>query len=339
MTPGFQDTIRRTSRLPDGWSTREVVEDVVQADGLELRRAGISARGPAEEEALGAAAEIDHSPLDRSYYELLERVALLDALSTRVSGYPTRDQEGQATGLCPLQATFPSSGEPERWTYARSNGVALHRSWRNACLRAEWELVERDRVLRSWYGLIRPEPLQLPTGSSLSRTSSYEWHGCAFPHPGDRTFGAGVHVAGVFGFPSRPSAPLAVGFGAREFLDDAVDAAAHEAMQQLAFLWGEPIREEPPAFGPTPLYHIECFQCTSQRAALRRWLDGAHTRHRRDLGLPLDAQVTFVDLTPSWLAGGLCVAKALCPAAIPLLFGDSPFARHLPVDLRAHPIA
>jgi hypothetical protein len=48
--------------------------------------------------------------------------------------------------------------------------------------------------------------------------------------------------------------------------------------------------------------------------------------------------VEFVDLSPPWLPAGLHVAKALCRAALPLVFGESPFASHLPRELQIHPI-
>ncbi len=338
MMPGTLDELRRKSPLPSGWSLPEVVEDTILADGITLRRAGLSTRGAGGAEALGAAAEIMDSPIARSYFELLERVVLLDAMHEPQPSYRAFSFDGRSMGRRSAAVVFPESGEPARWRFARSNGVALHEGWENACRRAAWELIERDRVLRSWYGELQPEPLPFPTRSPCSETKSYDWRAYGFPRPANHTLGDGVLVAGVFGFPLHPSAPLALGFGARATLDDAVDAAAREAMQQLAFLWGEPIPQEPPVFAPTPLYHIERFQCPSQHAVLRQWLDGEHTRHQPKLDSPLDGTVSFVDLTPSWLSGGLRVVKALCPAAVSLAFGDPPYARHLPEDLRAHPI-
>jgi len=46
-----------TSPLPSGWSEPTVVEDVVVADGVELRRAGLASTGPDGEEVTGAAVE------------------------------------------------------------------------------------------------------------------------------------------------------------------------------------------------------------------------------------------------------------------------------------------
>jgi len=130
-----------------------------------------------------------------------------------------------------------------------------------------------------------------------------------------------------------------LGWGARPSLDEAQDVAAREAMQSLAFLWGEPLAEADPPFSPTPMYHLEMFQRPVRHDLLRRWLDGAHTRFRAPaLPTESDAEVSFVDLTPPWLRG-LKVSKAVCPAAMPLTFGDSPLAVHLPPELRLHPIA
>jgi ribosomal protein S12 methylthiotransferase accessory factor YcaO len=237
---------------------------------------------------------------------------------------------------------FPESDDPVRWRYARSNGVALHANWRAACTRARWELAERDRVLRAWYGEIRPARLPFPPASSpLRETRSYEWSAYAFPEPDPTSFSVGVEVVGVFGFPITPLAPLVMGFAARADAPGALDAATTEAMQLLAFLWGEALPESPPALGPTAAQHLDHFQWHGRHPALRRWLDGAHTEHASRAGRTnaVASEVAFLDLTPDWLGGGLRVAKAICPAAMPLIFGDSPFGRHLPQELRAHPIA
>lgn len=331
-----------TSPLPEGWSELEAVEDRVVADGVALRRAGLASRGPDGEEITGSAADVAECPAARSYFELLERAATLEALRSVAARYVLRTRSGEEGGAADGAAVFPESGEPARWRYARSNGVALYAGWSGACDRALWELCERDRVLRAWYGETLPYPVAARVeGSALAEARSYAWEAHGFPAAASDAWSGGLVAVGVFGFPTHPEAPLVLGYAARPTEALAIAAAQREALQQLAFLWGETIPSSEPAVGPSALHHLERTLWPGQHAVLRRWLAGGH----RDLGgraagAPrLSASVGFVDLTPAWLGGDLRVAKAVCPAAAPLAFGEAPFAAHLPRELRLHPVA
>ena len=184
-----------------------------------------------------------------------------------------------------------------------------------------------------------PRPLALdPAASPLWRARSYSWSAYSFPPAADTTL-PNLEVAGVFGFPLEGGAPLAFGYGARPALRDALDAAMRETAQLLAFTWGEPIPEHVPEPAPTPLAHLERFQCPETHGRLRRWLDGAHAAHARPAAVSTAATpVKLVDLTPAWLQGRFAVARAVCRSAIPMTFGESPFFAHLPPELRVHPI-
>ena len=173
----------------------------------------------------------------------------------------------------------------------------------------------------------------------LGKTRSYEWLAYSFPAGPEDVFGCGTEVVGLFGFPAAEKAPLVFGYGARPSIDEALGAAVREALQQLAFLWGEPLPDRLPDPAPTPMAHLERFQLPAMHPILRRWLAGEHVGHRRGATSHLAAaQRRWVDLTPSWLTGGLRVAKALSASAIPLTFGDAPVFGHLPAELRIHPI-
>jgi hypothetical protein len=330
-----------TFQLPDGWSTPEIVEDVIVADEVPIHRAGLATVGSDGEEVCGSAADVETSALPRAQFELLERVSAMEAFRSGGASYAAMNDSGAVVGEWTRAEVFPESDEPQRWRYARTNGVALHRDWATACLRAFYELAERDRVLRSWYGEITPRRRAFdPAETPLGRTKSYAWQAYAFPEPYEGGFSRGVEVVGVFGFPSRDDLPFLLGLGARHDPREALDAACREALQVLAFLWGE---EQPPVdipLGPTAMHHLDAFQVPGRHAVVRRWLEGAHARHFRGRRPTCDcSRVAFVDLTPPWLDGGLRVAKAVCKQAMPLVFGDSPFAAHLPEDLRVHPIA
>ncbi|MBX3211348.1 MAG: YcaO-like family protein [Labilithrix sp.] len=346
-------------RLPEGWSAPERCEDVIVADGLAVRRAGVASVAPDGEEITGSAASLEHdgppgeaTPASRSWFELLERASVVEALRAPKTEHELRTAAGVVVRTCAHGELFPESDDPTRWRPARSNGVAIHADWSRACQRALWELAERDRVLASWYGYTRPERIDGEVAEVAGATASYEWSAWAFPEESRAgSFSRGLEVVGVFGFPTRPAAPLALGFAARPDRRAAVDAATREAIQLLAFLWGEPIAEPAPRVEPTAMGHLDFHQARSRHPQLRAWLAGEHVRYvdERPHGAPRrhgasaeasDAgEVLFADLTPAWLSGGPRVAKAVCTAAHRLVFGESPFGAHLPAERRIHPIS
>lgn len=332
-------TLATAYPLPPAWSAPVVFQDKILADGVELYRAGVSSAGPGGEEMVGAAADAFGSPLDRAYFELIERVSTLDALARDRSDLDLLSADGRVIGRRAYREVFPESDASTQWRYARSNGVAVHVGWERASERAFWELCERDRVLRTWYGEVAPEAVPFAFDSTpLGQSRHYEWTARAFPGCEASRFSRGVHVLGIFGLPTG-AAPLVFGFGARPSLEDALFAAVREVTQHLAFLWGEEIPKADPVYAPTPMYHLETFQHPERHESVRRWLAGEHMRYHASPSAALSApDVSFVDLTPPWLHG-LRVSKAVCAAAVPLVFGRGPRGAHLPERLQIHPIA
>lgn len=325
--------------LPKGWALSERVQDVVRIEGLAIRRAGLCATSDGRQ-AVGSAADLEDDPLPRAAFELMERIALLEAAGVPDALFPVRSREGDEVGTIRSWHAFPSGDAPEVWTFARSSGVSLHATWAAACDAAACELVERDRVLRAWAGEIRPARAEdNPISSTLSAAMpSYDWHTYLFPAPGAGSIGRDVEVAGVFGFPKPSSAPLVLGFGARSNRYDALRAAQREVLQSLAFLWGEPIPERVPDPLPTPMTHLETYQVRDRQKTLRRWLEKGHATHFRPWPPTVDHDLRFADVTPSWLEGRLRVVRAMSSAAIPMPLGLSPLFAHLPPELRIHPI-
>lgn len=324
-------------RLPDGWQAPDAVEDTIEIDGVSIHRAGVSAVDPSGEEVCGSAADLRMGAADRAWFELLERACVIEALRVPCTSYAVVDAAGVLHADLGRADVFPESTAPEQWTYARSNGVALHQDWAEACARARFELAERDRILRSWRGDVAPRRLDF-----ASPTRSYEWIAAAFPARGE-DFASDVEVVAVAGFPLTPDLPLALGFGADHALESAAARATREALQQLAFLWGEPVPRELSG-KPSAFLHLDAYQIPERRALLRAWLDGQFVRDdwaNRDDAAAVQAhkeEVRFVDLTPAWLPQGLRVAKAVCKRAIPLVFGEGPAFLDLPVERRLHPI-
>ncbi len=329
-----------TSRppLPEGWSEPELVEDTIVADGLAIRRAGAASVAPGGEEITGSAAERDADDVSaRAWFELLERASVVEAMSAGADRrFDLLTPTGVTVGTRTREELFPESDDPSTWRYARSNGVALHLDWATACERALCELAERDRILASWLGHVRPE--RLAWNALEGATSIYEWSAWSFPEERPRSFSKGIDVVAVLGFPTAPDAPLAVGFAARRDRRSALDAATREAVQLLGFLWGEPVASMPTRVDPTAMGHLDRHQ--ADHDALRRWLAGEHVHHASsDPRRPSGAEdVTFADLTPAWLSRSCRVAKASCARARPLVFGESPFSAHLPRPCRIHPV-
>jgi hypothetical protein len=316
-----------------------VIEDVIVAADVSIRRAGLSTVSKDGEEICASAAAVASSPLSRAWFELLERVAAHEARKDSAERYPVLDIDGVLVGKPRLRAEiFPESDDPERWRYARSNGIAIHRDWRTACERAFWELAERDRIVRAWYGEIRPTHLPLEVSATvLAGASGYDWRVCSFPEPDPDSFSRSVEVVGVFGLPREDNgSPFVLGLAGRGTVGEAIDAATAEVLQLLGFLWGEP---SPTSISsqPGPMQHLDTYQIPGAHEAIREWLDGGHaayaTEHDRE-----PAPVQFVDLTADWLPDNMRVAKAVCAQAVPLVFGDTPLAGHLPAHLRRHPI-
>ncbi|MBN9160951.1 MAG: hypothetical protein BGO98_48875 [Myxococcales bacterium 68-20] len=348
--------------LPEGWSVPESCEDVIVVDGLSIRRAGIASVAPDGEEITGSAASLDEahageiSAASRSWFELLERASIVEAMRAPAAAYELRTASGTFVRTCAHRDLFPESDDPSTWRYARSNGVAIHGDWSRACERALWELAERDRVLASWNGEVRPLRIDgAPVG--LGATTCYDWSAWLFPEEGADSFSRGISVVGVFGFPTRPDAPLAIGFAARPDRQAALDDATREAVQLLGFLWGEPVAEVSASTEPTAMGHLDFHQAHAHHSLLRSWLAGEHVRadaarlhdsptllgaqatRNRTVGRIGAEEVLFADLTPRWLGGGLRVAKAICATARPLVFGESPLSADVPVERRIHPIS
>jgi hypothetical protein len=323
--------------LPISGSELETFSDTAIVSGVSIHLAGFATEFDGEC-ITGSAAALDEMPLFRAHMELVERLSLLLAMR-RGEPILLRDASGARVGLAPVSHVFPDNTDPHRWKWARSNGVAVAASWGDAARRARWELIERDRVLRSFYGEMTPRVVD----------DAERMPGALFGDYGFQTyaFGAsdpdGVHTAGVFGFP-RGNFPLVYGFGARPTLDAAVAAARSECLQRLGFLFGEAIPEVSPAASPTPDFHQEYFLYPGHHETLRKWLCGEHARYRGCLNesyARVPAEPLYADLTPATLERRLCVARALPRGHVPLAFGVGlpMLAPPAPMSVAVHPIA
>jgi hypothetical protein len=320
--------------LPNGLGEPEVFAEVVQIHAVSIQVAGVATMVDGEC-ITGSAGSLVEPPLKRAYLELLERLAVLNAIARTDATVPVWDESGASRGAEPRSAVFPQPPVVSSWCWARSNGVAVGGTWDDAARRARLELIERDRVLRSWYG--EDTPTRIAVGDDFipgALRASYEFEAYEFGG------GSGSVAVGVFGFP-RNDEPLVYGFGARANLLDATTSAASECLQRLAFLWGEALPDAPPAFAPTPAFHQEHYLYAGNREGLRRWLCGGHRSFCGILGaMPEPAEPSYVDLTPVALASRLRVVKAIAAGHVPLTFGRGhPLLQgEAPEELAVHPI-
>jgi hypothetical protein len=328
--------------LSPQWERPSLMRHVANIGGTLIHLAGLSTVDRGGQSVCGSAGQLVGSPLARAYYELIERTAVVEAMGQSRQEFEILNFEGEVVGKARSSEVFPQSSDEQCWRYARSNGVAVGVDWQDATHRAGLEMTERDRVLRSWYGEIVPEWLQIssnPVPRSLDHYYNFE----TYVFPGVVEHGDTANVVGIFGFPSQESAPLVFGLGARHRLHEALAAAACECLQRLGFLWGETIPEVLPAFAPTPDFHQEFYLHRPNQERLLAWLRGDHAKFAgvlgdrpREPGVPL-----FVDLTPDALRSQLVVAKALPANELPLTFGRGhPRLKcAFPEMLAIHPIA
>jgi hypothetical protein len=339
--------------LSDHWQPPELFQEAAKVGPLTTSdRIGHSTFGSAAElrSAAGRRGGASIGVVARSYFELMERAATVESIDRSPSAVAVYDAGRHPFSLLPRSVVHPPDEHPNVRRHAKSNGVAAHVDWLDACRSAARELVERDRVLRSWYGASTPVELGLgftphPVGAELG--DAYEFSAFGFGHV-DIELSCGrprerVEVVGVFGFPRVPHAPMLFGFGTADCVACALERAWGECTQRLGFLWGESIPSELPEMGPTAAHHQEYYLYAPHHDRLRRWLDGEHRRHAGILRSVRcdEPEIVFADLTPSALSGRLVVVKALCAETVPLVFGiGHPWLVDRPgATLAVHPVA
>lgn len=349
------DELLRRAPLPEAWRLAERFIERSHIGRLELQLVGVVGelraeieQGTATTRQVTGSAAGDHADITatRAYFELLERASVVEA-----------QRLGEPLEVCDLQRLSTRRLEPkaligedlaptQRRSY--SNGVACAQDWASACQSAWHELIERDALLRSWYGQLRFQPCEgaepwlgpFELAGAYYRAQSYWLAHC------------GAVVAFVVAWPlEQPQlpapatgVPLVYGSAARGTLTEAQQAASRECAQRLGFLWGEPLPQEVPELAADPAYHQECFLVAGAASRLRAWLQGEHANFGVDVDSPPTqasiAQAHFVDLTPASARERYVVVKAEHGALLPLVFGKGhPHCRDLPQALEVHPVA
>jgi hypothetical protein len=324
--------------LSGEWSRPTLYTETVSLGTLSLYLCGLSAESR-KELVTGSAGDLREMPLPRAYFELIERTSLVMAGCDSSREFVLKDIWGRAIGHAPCSRVFPQSSDPA-YRFSRSNGVASGSSWSSACRAAYWELIERDRVLRSWYGETRPRRMTLPSWPWLAMLEKHhDWQVYAFPKGSGSGEGTAV---GVFALPRKSEKLISYGFGANRNSSRALERAAAECLQHLGFLWGEALPTVEPPFAPTAEYHQEFYLQPCMHQRVRDWLAGDHalTPCRIRQCTATSVVPEFADLTPEILRGKLFVARALPSRELELTFGRGHprVAEPLPESLQVHPI-
>ena len=287
-------------------------------------------------EITGSAVSQVEDPIERAWFELLERAAIVNA--TQSKNIPIFEALDCEEKIIDSTYVFPC-GTP-KYSFSRSNGVAAFSTLSEALKRARLELIERDRVLRSWYGEFKPVPIT-PIESLFSKRISNDFHFYYRNFP-TSNIDSDTFVAGIFGFPKKGiQAPFLYGFGSEKSLNLALKKAQGECLQRLGFLWGESFDGPEPVLKPSVDFHLEYFSRPRGVEAIRRWITEGHT-HKMVWASPKD-DIVFADLTPDTQKGKIWVVRALSKTRVPLLFGDARtakgFLEPISEDLMYQPIA
>jgi len=329
------------------WKFSAPFQQKVKIAGVDIFLCGLHASNPQYGEVVGSSANLDHYPQNHAWFELLERIYLVESLRRQVFSVRS-PQHGNVTRQAVHNEVFPqtiANTKPDNasFQYSKSNGVALHYSWQEACRRACFELVERHLVLSSWLGLTKPKVLENTfTESVLEKFNDYyKILRVDFGSQETSCFSQKISSAGIVLLPKNLEVPMIIAFGAGTSLEESLAKAECEAMQRLGFLWGEEIPTQEPEFYPSALYHQEYFLFPGSRRKIESWLAGDHSayciNHRKHIKI---LNVSFIDLSFSG-SSDFRVAKAISPESIPLVFGkwrENGFDL-LPEEKIVHPIA
>lgn len=322
--------------LPCGWSAPSVHPHQLNHKGLEVELLGLITQKKSVS-LFASAGERLKSPTERAFFELYERVSIVEAESNPRL-WQRLNRMGEPQGTTSHADVFPQSPNPKTWQYSKSNGVALGLTFDDACFRAHRELFERSCILRSWFGHFKPLLVPMPPHFyPKSLMEDYEILSFQFSKEPDDI------VTGIFMVPRLPNIPLAYGFGAAPNLESSLEKSRRELDQRLGFLWGEELPSTCPEFSPTSYFHQEYFLQPQMSHSLKKWLLGE--RKAIPLHLPYDQKngsYSYVDITPDLVKDKIYVVRALHEHAMPLTFGvGHPWikANNLPEDLKVHPIA
>jgi hypothetical protein len=304
--------------IPNNWSKPEFIHDIIKINNVPIEIVGLSSKNKQNQEVTGSAGGYTYKlsnvfNLPRAYYELLERTTIIDSINSGKLILPT----------------------PQ---HSKSNGIAAGTTPLSTQDSARFELIERDSILRSWFGQIKPkeyENVYTYIAFPKELNEFYEFKFYTFTNKINNL----TEVVGVFGFPKKLKYPLVYGFGADRFLEDAAYKAERECIQRLGFLWNEEIPKSKPKAYVSPMFHQDYFLYPKNHKKIINWLDGKTENYLGEYEKK-NPEFRYIDLTPKHLRGKMHVVKAECNDCLPLIFGGGDYyGENIPKKLRVHPIA
>lgn len=327
--------------LPEAWELVDTFQEQASISGVAFRMVGYAARRKRDQLTVtGSSCGWDRDPADTAWYELLERISLVTARSLPMdTRWCLRHIKSFAVHrMASSQELFKESPQPQLWTPAKSNGVAMGQTWQKAVQHALHEVIERHLVLASWYGAVKPQlvPTRLPLNlSSLQHEFRIEHY-----HLGEFICDENsVRAAATFIWPLNGKKPVIYGFGADAVADDATERSLKEALQRLCFLHDAEEPEAEAAFKPTADFHQDYFLQPAQQMAIKGWLAGDHFQERYAQALAFQGESQWLDLTPHDNFPGK-VVQVFLPGSLALMFGryQPPQFPDLDPKLLIHPI-
>ena len=290
----------------------------IHLSGLEATLEGVS--------IVGSAASIESSPYDRSFFELLERISIIESLAKgRNKSFKIRDLNEKEISEIKAVKAFGESCYSKNKDYqiAKSNGIALHDTWREACLSAASELVERHHILSSWFGHSKPERIAIPSFLKLDFLSShYEINLYKLGESKISDIEQNLTTVMLYLRPKtehKNSVPLLYSFCSGVSLELAVLGAEKELLQRVGFLWGEELPTKI-GFSPTAHFHGEFYLNTDNHYIIESWIMGDFYREGTDKKSS-QISIQFVDIS-SETSSKYYVAKAISNETIDLYFGN-----------------
>jgi len=305
------------AHLPEGWILSENCSVPFNVAGLRLHLSGLVAQYRSGVKVMGSAGSetVSESSL-RATFELYERIGIIESENETSRQFSVFNRQGKQISSLEHKDVFYSPPDGCGYLFSKSNGVAARVQLGDAIVAAEKELVERDRVLRSWYGEFSPEPISCDFGSLLpiAMNKFFDLKAVQFQPLG------GLSVAMVAGLPKSNEVPLVFGFGAGNNLEQALLHARSEMNQRIGFLWGEELPSESPQPELTPHFHQDYYLYPSNHDRFIHWISGGGIK-----GVEFNAadsqQTRWIDITPVHLRGKMYIVKAMNLTLMPLTFG------------------
>ncbi len=322
----YLETLQTKYPLPPHWGELEVFSESVNIGALTLELVGLCASNGVRGVTGSAAGNASEGLWVRAYFELFERICLLESSASGTSlDFKELSPSGEFVTNATIDEIFPASSAEANWKFSISNGAACHTNWWDAVESAVGELLERDAVLYSWF--TNTPPLRREIAESIAEDVEklkdvYNIQMREFPvHLNLAGYANDFRVMGAFAFPHPGTkAPLVYGFGAKRSLVKASEHAFQECLQRLGFLWGEEWAHEMPNFSATPEYHQEYFLRQNGEAELKDWILPM-VNGNSNADATRASELKLFDVTPTEFKNTLVVAKAAATGAVPLVFG------------------